>query len=74
MKHKNVEPIKCKCCPHIETSQLVCCENQLTGFYMRAALAFNGLRKVSKNFQITNALSNVNKIGPSSKNEYSRSL
>ena len=27
----------------IETSQLVCCANQLTGFYMRATLAFNGL-------------------------------
>ena len=23
------------CCPHIETSQLVCTANQLTGFYMR---------------------------------------
>ena len=29
--------------PHIETSQLICFANQLTGFYMRAALAFNGL-------------------------------
>ena len=31
---------KCQCCPHIETSQLICTENQLTGFYMRTALAF----------------------------------
>ena len=31
------------CCPHIEISQLVCCANQLTGFYMRATLVFNGL-------------------------------
>ena len=30
-------------CPHIETSQLICCANQLTGIYMRATLAFNGL-------------------------------
>ena len=30
--------------PHIETSQLICIANQLTGFYMRATLAFNGLK------------------------------
>ena len=30
-------------CPHIEPSQLICTANQLTGFYMRATLAFNGL-------------------------------
>ena len=34
---------KCQCCPHIETSQLICTANQLTGFYMRATLALNGL-------------------------------
>ena len=28
-----------QCCPHIETSQLIPCANQLTGFYMRATLA-----------------------------------
>ena len=27
----------------IETSQLICCANQLTSFYIRATLAFNGL-------------------------------
>ena len=37
------EPIKCQCCPHIETSQLICTANQLTGFYMWATLALNGL-------------------------------
>ena len=37
------EPIKCQCCPHIENSQLICTANQLTGFFMRATLAFNGL-------------------------------
>ena len=32
------------CVAHIiETSQLICCANQLTGFYMRATLALNGL-------------------------------
>ena len=37
------EPIKCQCCPHIETSQLICTANQLTDFYMRATLPSNGL-------------------------------
>ena len=27
----------------IETSQLICFANELTGFYMRRTLAFNGL-------------------------------
>ena len=35
--------IKYQCCPHIETSQLICPPNQLTGFYIRATLALNGL-------------------------------
>ena len=34
-------PIKCQCCCHIETSQLICCANQLTYFYMRTKLSFN---------------------------------
>ena len=38
--------MKCQCCPHIETSQLICTANQLTGFYTRATLAINGLVKV----------------------------
>ena len=29
--------------PHAETSQLICYAKQLTGFYARATLAFNGL-------------------------------
>ena len=37
------KPIKFRCCPPIETSQLICCANQLTGFHMRAILALNGL-------------------------------
>ena len=36
-------PIKCQCCPHVETSQLICTADQFTGFYIRATLAFNGL-------------------------------
>ena len=29
--------------PSIETSQLICCANQLTGFYMRETLVLNVL-------------------------------
>ena len=36
------QPINFQCCPHIETSQLIWTANQLTGFYMNAALAING--------------------------------
>ena len=42
------QPIKCQCCPHIETSQLIGPGNKLTGFYMRATLALNGLCKLQK--------------------------
>ena len=28
---------------HIETSQLICIENQLTGFYMTGNMVINGL-------------------------------
>ena len=38
-----LKPIKCQCCPDIETSQLICTANKLSGFYMRATLALNGL-------------------------------
>ena len=41
--HISRRKILTHCCPHIETSQLICKANQLTGFYMRATLAFNGL-------------------------------
>ena len=37
------EPLKCQRCPHIDTSQLMCSANQLTGFYMRTTLALDGL-------------------------------
>ena len=42
------QPIKCQCYPHIETSQLICIVNQLTGFFMRETLALNGLNKSSE--------------------------
>ena len=64
-------PIQCQCCPHIETSQLICTANQLIGFYMRATLAFNGLLSVllliagkSGNYlHSSNILSNVGSHG-----------
>ena len=40
-------PINCQCCPHMETSQVICTANQLTGVYMRATLAINGLKSNS---------------------------
>ena len=60
--------VKCQCCSHIKTSQLICIANQLTGFYMRAALALNGLnqsirerktRQTDKNSFIINIKTNV---------------
>ena len=33
-------------CFYIGTSQLICTTNQLTGFYVRATLAFNGLKSL----------------------------
>ena len=47
---------KCQCCAHIGTSQLICMANQLTGFYMRATMAVNGLnanKKIGKIFMDT---------------------
>ena len=41
---------------HTESSQLICYANQLTGFYMSATLAFNGLRLTQSNTQIRGAL------------------
>ena len=40
------KPIKCQFCPHVETSQLICFANQLTGFYMKATLGLNGLNVI----------------------------
>ena len=38
-----INPINCWCCPYIETSQLICRANQLTGFYMTVTVVFNEL-------------------------------
>ena len=45
-----ISPLNASVCCHIETSQLICCANQLTGFYMRATLTFNGLTSSAKVF------------------------
>ena len=44
IKHRD-QPIKCRFCLHIETSQLICTANPLTGFCMRSTEAFNGLTR-----------------------------
>ena len=44
-----LKPINCHCCPHVETSLLICCSNQLPGFYMKATTAFNGLNRGKRN-------------------------
>ena len=49
---ESAERIKCQCCSHIETSQLIYTANQLTGFYMRATLALNGFNSTSSFFCI----------------------
>ena len=41
IKQKTQYLIKCQSCHYMETSQLICYANQLTGFYMMATLAFN---------------------------------
>ena len=55
------QPIKCQCCPHVETSQLISCANQLTGFYMRATLALKGLTS-SKSLVTVSKLSDSRSI------------
>ena len=50
-------PIKWQFCSHIETSQLICCANQLSGFHMRATLAINGLIENQVNAMQANAIS-----------------
>ena len=44
---------KCQNCHHIETSQQICCANQLTGFYVMTTLAFNESKKKKQIHEIT---------------------
>ena len=55
--------IKCQCCPHIETSQLVCA-NQLTGIYMRATLALHGLILTDLRALVTALMTIINPFRP----------
>ena len=42
-----LKPITFQCCTDMETSQLICTASQLTGFYVGATLALNGLNPKS---------------------------
>ena len=53
--------LKRQSCHHIETSQLVCRANQLTGFYMVSTLAFNELKYL---FIVCNLDNSSLKISP----------
>ena len=44
----NLNSLNAKVVIIIESSQLICSANQLTGFYMMAVLAFNELKKIIK--------------------------
>ena len=39
-------PFNDQCFPHIETNQLICRANQLTGFYMMGTLVVKGLIEI----------------------------
>ena len=58
-------PFNCQCFPHIETSQLICKANQLTGFYMRETLAINGLNSklTEKNLKRIGCITNLEHFG-----------
>ena len=43
MRGQLSQPIKCQCCPHRKTYQLICYANQLIGFCVRETWVFNGL-------------------------------
>ena len=45
----SINPLTTNVPHHIETSQLICIANQLTGFYMKGTLVVNGLRIASVN-------------------------
>ena len=43
-----------RCPSHIETSQLICSANQLTGFYVRGTLLVKGLKINTHSLLLTN--------------------
>ena len=46
--------------PYIETSQLICSENQLTGFYMMGTLAVKGLSNLDNSEAVAQSYSAKN--------------
>ena len=44
-KSKSINPLNASAALIIKTSHLTCFANQVTGFYMRATLVFNGLKQ-----------------------------
>ena len=57
----SVFTFKCHCCPHIETSQLICIANQLTDFCMRATLALSGLNRKKNCYFLSYWQGNMNR-------------
>ena len=55
--------IKRQSCHHIETSQLICSANRLTGFYMIATLAFNELSLISSMLLLEFLIANLQHWG-----------
>ena len=49
----DIKPFNGQCSHYIETSQLICIANQLTGFYMMGTLAVKGLMISDNLFQTT---------------------
>ena len=41
-----INPLSASVFHHIETSQLICCANQLSGFYLGKTLALNVLKTI----------------------------
>ena len=57
-----IQPIKCQCCPHIETRQLICTENYLIDFHMRATLVLDGLINLSRPRTTSNIISSKSNL------------
>ena len=48
ISNDSLNPLNANVALNIETSQLICTANQLSGFYMRATLSFNGLNLLKR--------------------------
>ena len=61
--YQQIYSIKSQCWPDIETTQFISCINQLSGFYMRATLAFNLLSNLkSKIDKLVSILADLSKL------------